>query len=180
MTGGQAGHLLILSGPPGCGKTTAARALAHRPGRPAVHLHADDFWGFVGTGRLLPVDPGADALNAVVTEAVAGAAQGFASGGFLVVVDCVFGPWRLAPFLRLEAPLHYVVLQVPPEEAIRRCAARGGDTLQDPGIIADLHRQFADLGPHEPHRLDVTGLGTAAVVEAVEDALAGGRFRLAP
>lgn len=39
-----AGHILLLSGHPGSGKTTTAEALAHLPGVPKVHLHSDDFW----------------------------------------------------------------------------------------------------------------------------------------
>lgn len=178
MTPGLPGHILILSGPPGCGKTTAAQALAHRPGRPAVHLHADWFWGFVGTGRLLPVEPEAHALNRTVLSAVAAAAGAFAASGFLVVVDCAIGPWMLDLFLGLDHPLHYVVLRVPPDEAILRCSTRTSDALRDPDIIADLHRQFADLGPYGRHRLDVSGLGPHAMADAIDEALTSGQFRL--
>ncbi len=178
MTHPLAGQVLLLSGAPGCGKTTAAQALAHRPGRPAVHLHADWFWGFVGTGRLLPVEPEAHALNRTVLSAVAAAADRFAQGGFLVVVDCAIGPWMLDLFRPLNRPLHYVVLRVPPEEAVLRCAARTGDALRDPAIIRDLHRQFAELGPLSAHALDVAGLAPEGVAQAVDEALAGGAFRL--
>ena len=132
----------------------------------------------MGTGRLLPVEPEAHALNRTVLSVVAGAAEGFATGGFLVIVDCVIGPWMLDLFLGLDRPLHYIVLHVPPEEAVRRCAGRTGDGLRDPGIIADLHRQLADLGPYASHALDVTGRDTDEVARAVDEALAGGAFRL--
>lgn len=111
---------------------------------------------------------------------MAAAADGFAAGGFFVVVDCVIGPWMLDLFLPLARPLHYVVLRVPPEEAIARCASRTGDALRDPGIIANLHGQFADLGPYAPHALDVMALGAGAVARAIDEAMAGGAFRLRP
>lgn len=170
--------ILLLSGPPGVGKTTAAALMSRAPGRPGVHLQADLFWGFVGTGRKLPVEPDAEALNAVVTDAVAGAAAGFDRGGFLVVVDCVFGPWRLGPFRALGAPVHYAVLDAPADLAVRRCATREGDALRDEAIIRDLHRQFADLGALEPHRIDVSALDPSGTVAAVEARLATGTLRL--
>ncbi len=173
-----AGQVLLLSGAPGCGKTTAAGLLANRPGRPAVHLHADCFWGFVGTGRLLPVEPEAHQLNRVVLSAVAAAADRFAAGGFLTVVDCALGPWMLDLFERLERPVHYIVVRVPPDEAVARCAIRAGDALKDPAIIHDLHRQFADLGSLAAHALDVAGLSPEAVADAIDEALAGGAYRL--
>lgn len=173
-----AGHILILSGPPGVGKSTTAATLAHRPDLPAVHLHADHFWGFVGTGRLRPEQPEAQALNTVVRRAVAGAAAGFAKGGLFTVVDCVVVPESLAAFRQAELPLHYVVLRVNPALAVARCQMRGGNTLTDPGPIADLNAQFRSLGELEHHAIDVDDLSPEAVAAAVEDALASGAFRL--
>lgn len=170
--------ILLLSGPPGTGKTTTAAILARRPGRPAVHLHADDLWGWVGTGRLLPTEPGSEALNATVTAAVAGAATAFDRDGFLVVVDCVFGPWRLGPFQALGVPLHYAVLDVPADLAVARCAVRTGDALRDGGVIRDLHRQFADLRGLERHRLRVAALGPEGAADLVDARLAAGALRL--
>jgi hypothetical protein len=81
-------------------------------------------------------------------------------------------------FAGMEHPLYYIVLRVPPEEAVVCCATRTGDALRDPAIITDLHRQFADLGPYVLHSLDVSGLDAPATAQVVEDALASDTFRV--
>jgi energy-coupling factor transporter ATP-binding protein EcfA2 len=178
MTVDQSGEILILTGPPGSGKTTTGEALAHVPGSPKVHLHSDFFWGFIKHGMIPPYLPEAHTQNGVVMDVVSKVAEGFARGGYFVVMDGIVGPWFLAPFRALDVPLHYIVLRPPLEEAIRRCQARGGDTLTDPGPIADLHRQFSDLGALERHALPTEGRDREGMLQAVIAAVEGGEFRL--
>ncbi|KRE13125.1 shikimate kinase [Bosea sp. Root483D1] len=173
------GQILVLTGSPGSGKTTAARALVNLPGSAKVHLHADDFWHAIGQGAVAPFLPAAHAQNAVVMEALAAAAYAYARGGYFVVVDGIVGPWFLPAFRRDEAVVHYVVLSPPLDEAIRRCQARGGDTLTDAQVIAALHGQLADLGEFLHHGLPTAGLDVDGVVAAVVQAVESERFRLA-
>lgn len=173
------GHILILTGPPGSGKTTTAAALADEPGSPKVHLHADDFWHVIRHGAIPPYLPEAHGQNAVVMEALARAAAAYAAGGYFVVLDGIVGPWFLAPFRAIDAPVHYVVLRPSLEAAVARCQARGGDTLTDAATIAELHRQFASLGALEKHVLAVDGCTREEARLAVADAVRGGAFRLA-
>ncbi|MGN6307804.1 MAG: ATP-binding protein [Mesorhizobium sp.] len=172
------GEILILTGPPGSGKTTTARTLSAEPGAPKVHLHTDDFWHFIKNGAIAPYLPEADRQNGVVIDVLAKAAQAYAEGGYFVVLDGIVGPWFLPPFRALAAPLHYVVLRPPLEVAIERCRQRGGETLSDPGPISDLHRQFSDLGELEPHALRTDGQSRGDTLAAVAAAVESGRFRL--
>ena len=87
-------------------------------------------------------------------------------------------PWWLPAFAVLEVPLHYVVLRPTRDEAVARCQARGGDSLTDPAVVAELHEQFSDLGQYERHVLPTDGLDRQQTLDAVIAALDSGRFRL--
>lgn len=175
-----AGHIVLLSGSPGSGKTTLAEALAHQPGCPKVHIHSDDFWGYIKAGKIDPWLPQSHAQNQMVNAITADVAARYAANGYLTIVDGVIRPWWLPAFVRLGMAVHYLVLRTTREEAVRRCLARGGDSLTDPDVVSDLHAQFADLGPYEPHVLDVEGLDEAAALAAVSAGLASQAYRLRP
>ncbi len=173
-----AGHILLLSGHPGSGKTTSAEALAQRSGVPKVHLHSDDFWGYIKHGKIDPWRPESDAQNRMIMQIAADVAGSYARHGYFVIMDGVVRPWWLPAFEALGLPIHYMVLRTTVAEAVTRCAARGGDSLSDPLVVADLHSQFADLGPYEPHALDVGGRDPVSTQNAIVAALLGDRYRL--
>lgn len=173
-----AGQVIILSGHPGSGKTTLAETLAHLPGTPKVHLHSDDFWGYIKTGKIDPWLPQSHDQNTMIMQIAAGVAGAYASHGYVVLLDGVIRPWALPAFSALGLPLHYLVLRTSVEEAVTRCQARGGDSLTDPQVVAALHAEFADLGAHEQFVLAVNGLDRAGAMDAVISALESGRHRL--
>jgi predicted kinase len=174
-----AGHILILSGSPGTGKTTTAEALARLPGpMPKVHIHSDDFWGYIKHGLIDPWLPEADAQNRMIMEIAAGVAGRYAQAGYFVALDGVVRPAMLDPYLAQNLPLHYIVLRTSVEEAVARCSARGGDSLTDPVVVANLHAEFANLGEYERHVLAVDGLDRQATQDAVIVAVASGAYLL--
>ncbi|MHA6300319.1 AAA family ATPase [Devosia sp. CAU 1758] len=173
-----AGQIIILSGHPGSGKTTLAETLAHLPGTPKVHLHSDDFWGYIKTGKIDPWLPQSHTQNTMVMQIAAGVAGAYAIHGYVVLLDGVIRPWALSAFTALELPLHYIVLRTSQEEAVARCAERGGDSLTDPVVVASLHAEFAELGDHEEFALPVGELDRATAMETLVAALDSGRHRL--
>jgi predicted kinase len=173
----RAGAILVLTGPPGAGKSTIARMLAAEGPGLRVWLHADDFWAAIGSGAIEPWRPEAHGQNTVVMSAVASAAGAFAAGGYLVVVDGIVGPWFLEPFQRLGTPLSYVVLRPSAAVALARARARA-DGLAASGPIVDLHRQFASLGDLERCAIDTTLQTPPETMNAVRRALGSEAFRL--
>lgn len=173
-----AGQILILTGSPGSGKTTAAQQLAEMEGAPKVHLHADDFWHYIKYGAIAPYLPQAQAQNEVVIDVLAGTAARYAAGGYFVIIDGIIGPWFLESFEDLGTTVHYVVMLPALEDAIARCRLRGGKALADPDIIAELYRQFAEQDGFAHHFLPTTDLTPQQTVEQVLAAIRSEKYQL--
>ena len=94
--------VLVVTGPPGAGKSTVARVLAADPTRSAL-IEADWFWERVVRGWVAPWLPGSEDQNTTMTRALGATVARFDEGGYDVVVEGIVGPWFLATF-RSELP----------------------------------------------------------------------------
>jgi predicted kinase len=170
--------MLILTGPPGAGKTTVARLLAEGASRATVHLHTDDFYTAIRTGFVTPWLPEANDQNRTVSTAIAAAAGAYAGGGFDVIIDGIVGPWFLDLYRdeagRRNLALSYVVLRPDKADAVGRAAGREAAPLADYPL--SVFEAFADLGPIEAHVIDLGTRDIDETLEAVRRGLADGAF----
>ncbi len=171
---------LILTGPPGAGKTTVAELLAARYDR-AVHLESDRFFRFIESGFIAPWRSESHEQNVVVMGIVGEAAARYARAGYFTIVDGILAPgWFLEP-IRDALTGHGIdvslaILRPSLEAAVARARDRTAEPLREPDAIAQLWRSFADLGELERHLIDNEGMTAEETTETLVEKLGALRW----
>jgi cytidylate kinase len=153
----SSGQVLIVTGPPGSGKTTVSAMVADRSSR-SVHLESDGFFHAIRSGYIEPWEPASRDQNDTVMRIVRDAAATFARADYLTIVDGIILPgwyfeWLAGQLLAEELDVSAAILRTSLEVSLARVQRRGSRDL-DPAAVEKTWRGFGELGPLERHVVD--------------------------
>jgi cytidylate kinase len=172
------GSLLVVTGPPGSGKSTVSKLLAQQAG-PSALIEGDRFFAFLARDAIEPWLPESHEQNTVVVSAAASATGRFTEGGYFTVYDGVVGPWFLNTFGTATglSELDYVVLMPSAETCVQRVLSRTGHGFRDEAAAQKMHEEFAGATVDARHVLTIGSESVAEVVDRILAAKDAGQLR---
>jgi cytidylate kinase len=175
------GKILLVTGPPGSGKTTISVLVAGRFSR-AVHLESDGFFHAIRSGYIEPWKPESHEQNDTVMAAVRDAAAAFARNGYVTIVEGIILPgwyfeWLAEGLLGEDVEVNAAILRTSLRVSLARVQGRDSPGL-DTAAVEQTWRGFTDLGPLERYVLDVDELTPEETAVTIVERLEGGALAL--
>lgn len=169
------GELIIVTGPPGAGKSTVSGLVADSFGS-SILIPADWFFGLWRRGAIDPWLPQALPQTSVAGGAAAAATGAFARADCQVVYDGFIAPQHL-PGFAAEAGLsvlHYAVLLPPVTTCVDRVTSRTGHGFTSADATRSMHRDFTQAALAVRHLITEAEATPADVCRQILERLAAG------
>jgi cytidylate kinase len=146
------GELVIVTGPPGAGKSTVAPLVADGFAS-SVLVQGDWFFGLWRRGAIDPWLPEARGQTTIAGAAAAAAAGAFSRGDCVVVYEGMIRPGDLPGFLATAGltAAHYAVLFPPETTCVARVTTRHGHGFTSVDATRGMYRDFADAAVPPGH-----------------------------
>ncbi|HEY7467237.1 MAG TPA: AAA family ATPase [Dehalococcoidia bacterium] len=170
--------VLILTGPPGAGKSTVADALAERYDRVA-HVDVDTLRHFITpTGYVSPGKPGFERHQALAIRNACALARNFLEERIAVIIDgVVIGRSDLDAYVAglqpAGDPIHFVRLM----PSLSACQARNvqrAEGRQTPARVESVWRQFEAAGPFAGATIDSSELSAYETADRLQSLTTSG------
>jgi len=166
----MAGKLIVISGPPGAGKSTLSRALASPApdAEPVALVVGDAFWSHwvLPEGSQRQDAEGRHKRFKAVVMASTAAALAYAMYGFDAVLDFSIPPGHLPSIVKMAAArnvaLSFIVLLPAKELCAARAASRSEGKIEDYSSLEVFYDQFA-AAP----KANVVAVGSDASVDVL-------------
>jgi predicted kinase len=177
------GHIVIISGPPGAGKSTVSRILAEKsPYERAAHIHTDDFYGYIRKGFIKPWMPGAEEQNIAVSKAMASCAKNYAEAGYEVFADGLIGDWFLNHWLEPindGIDVHYAILLPPIKTMLLRNENRENElSPNDIHGITEIYNMVSSWNQYRTHFIDSTNQSPDETAAIIRHMISEGHLRI--
>ena len=168
--------IILLSGPPGAGKSTVAKELVKISPGPVAYIEGDKFWSFFAK-EWEDTEKGKNFRT--VMRSVTAAAIPYALNGYETIVDFSIPPRFLETALKManyrEIPLHYAVIRPDQHICAQRAASREEGAIKDYGHLKEFYASFDAAQKH----IIYDNEGDAATIAShIREGLDEGIFRV--
>jgi hypothetical protein len=169
------GELIIVTGPPGAGKSTVSGLVADGFDS-SVLIPADWFFGLWHRGAIDPWLPGALPQTSVAGNAAAAATGAFARADCQVIYDGFIPPRDLPGFAAAAglSVFHYAVILPPVTTCVDRVTSRAGHGFTSADATLAMHRDFTQAMPPERHLIADAEKAPGEIARQILDRFAAG------